>query len=347
LPRILIGIHTPFQVNFFEGLIKRMQNSHEFLFAARNRDATIQMLEEKGLDYVDVGGYSGRDLGEKLREYASGVSEVARVVDRFRPDLMLTERYPSAARACYLKGIPYWTVFNDEREFHVNHLTHPTASKVFVPSFYKGQDLSRHGVFSKDRIVWFDGFITCYLKDYVKPQANPFLQVEGYVEGLPTILVRPEFEFSVFFHGYKPVLPTIVKDLLADIDANVVVFPRTEEQRKRFQDVGALTVSRPFRETPVAFADLVMGCAESMLCEAFTLGVPALSSIYWDFTAPMRVLHKYIPHSTDPEEATTLAKKLLFDKETLQRYRRTSKRVISSMENPIDKMATLLEQTFP
>ena len=64
-------------MNFFEGLIKRMENSHEFLFVARNRDATIQMLEEKGLDYVDVGGYSGRDLGEKLREYASGVSEVA------------------------------------------------------------------------------------------------------------------------------------------------------------------------------------------------------------------------------------------------------------------------------
>ncbi len=342
MAKILIGVHTPFQVNFFEGLVRRLGDGHDFLFAARNRDATVEMLRAKGLPFVDVGGYSGRDLGEKLREYAHGVSEIGTIVDEFRPDIMVTERYPSACRACYLKGVPYWTVFNDEREHHVNHLTHPTASRVFVPSFYRNEDLSAHGVYDPDRIVWFDGLITCYLKDFRRPSGNPFLSVQGYREGLPTVLIRPEFEFSVFFEGYKPVLPRIASGLIRSIDANVVVFPRTPDQRKRFGRIGALTVDKPFEDTPVAFADLVMGCAESMLCEAFTIGTPALSSIYWSLTAPMRLLHRYIPHTTDPDEAIAVAKKLLFDKETIQSYKETSSRVIGAMENPIDKISDQL-----
>lgn len=323
-------------MNFFEGLISRTGQDNEFLFAARNRDATIEMLEAKDLPYVDVGGYSGTDLGEKLREYAKGVSEIGNIIDDFDPDLILTERYPSAARAACIKDIPYWTVFNDEREFHVNHLTHPAASRVFVPSFYQELDLTKHGVFHENRIVWFDGFITCYLKDYSRPEEDPFLQVPGYDEDLPTILIRPEFEFSVFFEGYKPILPKITSDLVECLDANVVVFPRTPNQRNRYEKTGSLIVNSPFRENPVAFSDLIMGSAESMLCEAFTLGTPAISSIYWSFTMPMKVLHRYIPHSTDPSESVRLAEKLLFDDSTKDEYRKTSQEVVGSMENPID-----------
>jgi predicted glycosyltransferase len=339
LVKVLIGIHTPFQVNFFEGLIARAGEDNEFLFAARDRDATIEMLEAKRLPYVDVGGYSGSDLGEKLREYAQGVSQIGDIIDEFRPDLILTERYPSAARAACIREIPYWTVFNDEREFHVNHLTHPAASKVFVPSFYQDLDLTQHGVFHRDRIEWFNGFITCYLKDYSPPEEDPFLQVEGHDEDLPTILIRPEFEFSVFFEGYKPVLPKITAELVKDLEVNVVVFPRTQDQRERYEKTGALLMRKPFRETPVAFADLVMGSAESMLCEAFTLGTPALSSIYWSFTMPMKVLHRYIPHSVEPDESVEIAENLLFDEPTRREYRSTSRKVIGSMENPIDVIA--------
>jgi len=346
LGRILIGIHTPFQVNFFEGLIQRLEKEHEFLFAARNRDATIDMLEAKGLDFVDVGGYSGKDLGEKLREYAHGVAEIGRIIDDFRPDLLLTERYPSAARACHLKGVPYWTVFNDEREYHVNHLTHPTASKIFIPSFYKGDDLPSQGVLDEGKIVWFNGFVTCYLKDYRVPKDDPFLVVDGYDENLPTILMRPEFEFSVFFEGYKPILPKIAEELVTSLDVNLVVFPRTKGQKRRFKRIGTLIAEKPFRETPVAFADLVMGSAESMLCEAFTLGVPALSSIYWSLTRPMEVLHRYIPRATEPEEAIQIARDLLFDDETRRGYQETSHRVVDSMENPIDKIAQELDLHF-
>jgi len=294
------------------------------------------MLEAKGLNFVNVGGYSGTDLGEKLREYAHGVSEIGKIVDDFKPDLMLTERYPSAGRACYLKKIPYWTVFNDEREFHVNHLTHPTAEKVYVPSFYQEMDLSSQGILQREKIVWFNGFITCYLKNYEKPRENPLLEIKGYNESLPTILMRPEFEFSVFFEGYKPILPKIATTILRSLDANVVVFPRTESQRNRFEKIGTLIVEKPFKETPVAFVDLVMGSAESMLCEAFTLGTPALSSIYWSFTMPMKILHKYIPHATDPDESFRLAENLLFDKETKRNYQDKATSVINSMENPLD-----------
>ena len=55
-------------------------------------------------------------------------------------------------------------------------------------------------------------------------------------------------------------------------------------------------------ESPVAHADVAVGAAETMLMEAFVLGKPAVSAIYWELSKPVVELHKYIPHSTDPSE---------------------------------------------
>jgi len=56
-------------------------------------------------------------------------------------------------------------IFYDERETHVNQMVFPLASKIFVPRFYSFQELYQYGVTDLDKIVWFSGFHTGYLKD--------------------------------------------------------------------------------------------------------------------------------------------------------------------------------------
>ncbi len=345
MTKILMGIHTPFQVNFFEQLIDRADGLFEYLFAARDRDSTVPMLEEKGLDFVNLGGYPGSELEGKLREYADAILRLDGVIDEFDPDLVLTERYPAAVRAAHMKGIPCWTVFNDEREYHVNHLTHPLASKVFVPSFYREEILLEQGV-DMSKVVSFNGFITCYLKGTPRQTANPFLELPGIDPGLPFVLVRPEFEFSVFFEGYEPVLEKIVPEIAHDLDVNLIVMPRTKSQAARFREPGVIVAHRAFKQSPVAASDLVLGAAESMLCEAFTLGVPAVSSIYWKLTEPMKLLHRYIPHSTDAVEVKDLATAFIEDPASVQKYRETSEDVIGEMDDPVDILLDAIENEF-
>jgi len=340
--RIVCAVSTPFQVNFFEELARRKPDN-DYLFAARDRDATISMLENKGLPYVNLGGYNGRSLELKLKEFAHSLEAIGRVVKSFEPDLILTERYPPAVHVAHLADIPCWTIFNDEREFHVNRLTHPLAKKVFVPSFYQIELLRKQGVTDETKIVWFNGFITCYLKDAKTPEVNPFLDVDGYEEDRPVVLVRPEFEFSVFFSGYKPFLEEVVERLVKRGDLNVIVLPRTRVQRERYRQLGALMPDSALRGMPITHADVVIGSAETMLCEAFTLGVPAVSCIYWDLTVPMQVLHRHIPRANDPATALEMVTRFIDSAHARDEYKRTSAKVIGSMENPVDVMGRLLD----
>ena len=46
--RVLCAVSTPFQVNFFEELVRKRPED-EYIFAARDRDATLSMLRDKDL----------------------------------------------------------------------------------------------------------------------------------------------------------------------------------------------------------------------------------------------------------------------------------------------------------
>jgi predicted glycosyltransferase len=340
--KVICAVSTPFQVNFFEELTRRRPDE-EYLFAARDRDATLSMLEQKKLPYLSLGGYGGSSLEKKLEEFANSLIVMGETIIDFKPDLILTERYPPAVHAAHLADIPCWTIFNDEREFHVNRLTHPLAKRVLVPDFYDNDILRGQGVTIPEKIIWFHGFITCYLKDAPMPEEDPYKDLEGIREGLPILLIRPEFEFSVFFKGYKPILEKVVKSILTHFDVNAVVLPRTSVQRKRYLKIGAIVPEYPLPGNPVAHSDIVLGSAETMLCEAFTLGIPAVSCIYWDLTVPMQILHKYIPKSTSPTEVSSLVSGFLESKQKLRDYKENSKQVIGQMDNPVEKFSQLME----
>ena len=147
------------------------------------------------------------------------------IVRREKPDLLLTERWPEAVRVAFGFDIPAWTIFYDERESHVNQMVFPISSKVFAPKFYTLQDLYRNGVSDPEKIVWFNGFHTCYLKGEPHSTENAYSKL-GVKP--PIVLVRPEPEFATYFPSHKPVLETTVSNITKSGIASVVVMPRTE-----------------------------------------------------------------------------------------------------------------------
>ena len=90
-------------------------------------------------------------------------------------------------------------------------------------------------------------------------------------------------------------------------------------------------------DNPVAYADVTVGAAETMLMEAFVLGKPAISTMYWQESKPVIELHKYIPHVTDPKEIATTAITFL-NPEEQHKFREKAKLVTNLMENPIQKI---------
>lgn len=342
--KIWLSLSTPFQVNFFYHLIKRLKNQVDLLVTARDHDNIIPMLEAKGIEYIKVGKHGGKKLQGRLMSYADTIKQLIPIVEREQPDLLITERWPEAVRTAFGFNIPSWTIFYDEREFHVNWMTFPLSTKIFAPSFYTPEDLKSQGVVDLSRVVWFKGFHTCYLKDSkIDRNKNPLADMDL---DPPYVIVRPEPEFASFFQERRRrILEETVKLIIKKRDASIIVFPRTEEQASRFPKDAVNIFNSVTFECPVAYANVTLGAAETMLMESFVLGTPTISAIYWKPAKPVTELHKYIPHSIDPIE---LAKETVsfFDSENSNQFRKMAKTTIERMENPVDKMIEEIERLF-
>lgn len=327
---------TPFQANFFAPLIKELKGEYEFLVTARDHDNIFSILKAKGIDFVPVGKHGGRELPNKLEAYARNIQQMLPLVEREKPDLLLTERWPEAVRVAFGFNIPSWTIFYDEREKHVNQMVFPLASKVFVPRFYTFQELYQNGVPDPEKVVWFNGFHTCYLKGQPISEHNPYdkLGIEP-----PIVLVRPEPEFASFFPNHEPVLEKAVNMISRNNgDASLVVLPRTEAQRMRYSKMDVAIADGSMMDCPVAHADVALGAAETMLMEAFILGKPAVSSIYWTPSKPVMELHRYIAHSTEPKEIAGYVERYLDDEEEKRAFSEKASLLVKNMDNPVKLM---------
>jgi hypothetical protein len=333
--KIWVAMSTPFQANFFAPLIKDLTKEYEFLVTARDHDKIQQILEAKGIDYIPVGKHGGRDLGNKLEAYAENIQTMLPIVRREKPDLLLTERWPEAVRVAFGLNMPSWAIFYDEREKHVNQMVFPLATKVFVPRYYTFQDLYANGVVDPDKVVWFNGFHTGYLKGEPLSKENPYeeLNIEP-----PVVFVRPEPEFASFFPNREPILEKAVESIHEKGNSSVAVLPRTDGQRRRYEKMGVTILDESMSESPVAHADITLGAAETMLMEAFVLGKPAVSAIYWTPSKPVIELHKYIPHSTDPKQIAGYVEEYL-DVDYVKEFKERSSLIVQSMDNPAQLMA--------
>jgi predicted glycosyltransferase/predicted transcriptional regulator len=236
--------------------------------------------------------------------------------------------------------MPSWAIFYDEREKHVNQMVFPLATKVFVPRYYTFQELYANGVVDPDKVVWFNGFHTGYLKGSTPSKVNPYDEL--HVEP-PVVLVRPEPEFASFFPNHEPILEKAVNLIQTKGEASVAVLPRTQEQTKRYSKMGAVILDDSMSESPVAHADVTLGAAETMLMEAFVLGKPAVSAIYWTPSKPVTELHKYIPHSTNPDEIASYVNDYL-DADHVKEFKERSSLIVQSMDNPVQLMAEELRR---
>ena len=332
--KIWVAMSTPFQANFFAPLIKELSGEFEFVVTARDHDNIQPILDRKKIDYIPVGKHGGRELSNKLEAYAETIQKLLPIVKREKPDLLLTERWPEAVRTAFGLNIPSWTIFYDEREKHVNQMVFPLATKVFTPRFYTFQELYQNGVIDPDKVVWFNGFHTGYLKGEHDDGENPYREM-----GLepPVVFVRPEPEFASFFGTHQQVLEKAVTMIQKAGKASLAVLPRTATQERRYAKMGVATLDESMIESPVAHSDVTIGAAETMLMEAFILGKPAVSAVYWEPSKPVIELHKYIPHSTNPGEIAGYVDNFL-QEDQLTAFRERATLIVENMDNPVQLM---------
>ncbi|MCD4685824.1 MAG: DUF354 domain-containing protein, partial [Anaerolineae bacterium] len=265
--RILVDITHPMHVHFYRHAILRWQTQgHEVRITSRDKDVTVDLLDEYGFDHTLIGsarrGVIG--LGRELIERAWGIN---RVVREFKPHVATAEAGTFVVYGCLPQRVPV-VVFSDTEHATISNLiTYPLAKVVITPRAYQKSVGTKH--------IRYNGYEElAYTHPSVFTPDPAVLAPEGLTPGEPFIIVRLvnwEASHDVGDHGVQSVRPVI--ESLKPYGRIIL-----SSEKPLPEDLQAFALRGPRKNMLhlLAFARLFFGESATMCSECAMLGTPAI-----------------------------------------------------------------------
>jgi len=239
------------------------------LITARDFAQTLGLLERLRLDHTAIGRHRGGALAAKGLGLASRSGALVRWAHGRGIDLALGHGSNDVSVAAKLLRIPSVTAFDYEWASVQHNVNCRLAARVVVPDAIPPERLARYGA-GPAKLRRYPGLKEeYYLADFEPDPA--VLHELGLDRGKPLAVVRTPPAVSLYHRFDAPVFSELLHRLEGQ---QVVVLPRTAQQRAEL--AGRFTV--PERavdaQSLVAFADLVISAGGTMNREAVALGTP-------------------------------------------------------------------------
>lgn len=335
--KVWFDILTPKQVMFFRRAAILLRNSgHEVLCTSRQYREAVELARIKKLDLVVVGSHGGADRYEKLRQSAGRTLELAKVVERFGPDVAVTFSSPEGARVAYGLGIQH-VGFNDSPHAEaVARLTVPLMSKLLCPwvipySAWAGYGIARKNVthyHALDPAAW------------LKHDETPTVEHDK-----KAILLRLEESKASYIADRKLGTVEMIDDFVNELWqlASIMILCRYQDQiaevETRYGSRVQVIKDVVDGTALIKSAQLFVGAGGTMTAEAALLGKPTIS------IAPLKFyVEKYLVKSGLVKKAASskalvrLGRKMISDDRYSQAQKKRATRILASMEDPTDRM---------
>jgi len=264
-------------VVIFRPLIARLEAmGHEVTVTAREFAQTTGLLERFGIEHRVVGAHGGGGLRGKARAALGRTVELTRLARRERFDLAVAHGSTDQPVAARLAGTPQVSMFDYEFATVMHHWNGRWARRVLVPDAIPEGALSRFGM-RPPKLVRYPGLKEeYYLADHVP---DPTVADELGLDPERVIAVlRPAPEVTLYHRGRSTELfSSVLQDMShSQVEPQVVVLPRTDEQRRSLEGSPFIVPERPVDgPSLILLADLVVSAGGTMNREAVALGVPA------------------------------------------------------------------------
>ena len=161
--RIFIDIGHPAHVHYFRNSINILKREgHHFCITARDKDVTIQLMNEYEIDFFNR-GKGGQNLFSKLWYGIKTNWFLFNLANAFKPDLFLSFASPYAAQVSKMIGKPH-IAFTDTEHATLGNLGFiPFSHSIITPEVFQKNLGIKH--------IRFNGFMElAYLnKNYFKP----------------------------------------------------------------------------------------------------------------------------------------------------------------------------------
>ncbi|ASJ06955.1 DUF354 domain-containing protein [Thermococcus pacificus] len=338
--KVWVDITNAPHVHFFKGVIRELEKAgHEVLVTTREFDGLTGILDMYGFDYYVVGRHGGATLEGKLIAGTERMYRLSKLIVEEKPDLAIYKHSAEAPRVAFGLQIPSIGFVDNETAIAQNKLILPYTKLLLFPKAIDAYDLLKCGA-DPNGMRPVNGFSELAHLYGFRPDRRVLTELGVKRHGY--IVMRTEPVKANYFNGpEKSVLEDVIP-LLPDVP--IVLFPRTEEQRARFERFdNVIMPERPVDSLSLLhYAKLMIGAGGTMNREAIALGTPTISTYPGRLLAVTRwLVEKGVKfHSTDPVKVAAMAERMM---ELNGSYRSYIRSVVSGFENPMNVILEEIE----
>jgi predicted glycosyltransferase len=343
---VWLDLLTPKQILFFDPLIKALKKGGAEVLATSRRYREVEQLAKlRGLELSFVGERGGKVPVSQLLASLSRMQQLLPRVQEFQPDVAVSVASADCARICFGMRIRHIAVNDSPHSEIAARLSIPLTHHLFTPWIVTFGSWTKYGIRSKD--------ITRYRA--LDPAA--WLKRERGATPLPfdldrkrkTILVRVEETYATYMIGKDETwTEKVLERLRTDFsDVNVVVLCRYDDQlrtiRERFGSTFLVPEEVVDGASLIRASDLFIGMGGTMTAEAALIGVPTISAFQGGglFTEKFLISKGVLAKTRDLDRLSRMARRYL-DARVRDAISRRAKRLLDSMEDPIEKIASYL-----
>lgn len=343
--KAVIDILTPKQARFFSILGHRLKGRGvDVVYTTRRYYESDRVLNLFNIKAISLGRF-GETLYEKALFSSQRLGSYIRLLERMKPNFVISIGSPEAARAAFGLGIPHFMVSDSPHAEAVAKLAVPLSKKLFTPWIIPKSDWEKYGIKNEDIVLYKAIDQAAWIKHYRGIRRS-------YKNQTPPVLIyRPE-EFKAA-HAFikKPLSVDIVSRLLAflkqsyDIKPDVVVLGRygiSETIKRRLGACvsvpkGAIDGARLL----CAASLFISGGAGTMLGEAALLGVPTISASQFENYVERYLIRRRLVFKSDSlrENLEFARLALTFDQRLITRLEKRSASLLGGMTDPTKEIA--------
>ena len=324
--RILVDIGHPGHVHFYKHVIwKLREHGHEILIAARDKDITLNLLNDLGFSYHTLSALGGTRWG-LYREFLVREWALFRLIQEFDPHVVTEIGGVFIAPVCKLLKKTS-VVFTDTEHVAIDrYLTHPFATVIYTPQNFKRKLGPRH--------IRYAGF---HELAYLHPkyfQPDPAILDElGLEAGEPFIVLRFVAWNASHDVGHKGFSPSLKHEIVETFSQYGRVFITSETKLPHEFESYRMSISPSRMHDVLAYALLYLGEGATMATEAGFLGTPAVytSSLVGTMGNFDELMNSYglVYSYRDPREAIQQATTLLRQEKTKIEWSKKRKRLLA------------------
>ncbi|MBI4734122.1 MAG: DUF354 domain-containing protein, partial [Rubrobacteridae bacterium] len=261
----------------FRPIIKELERQgHEVFVTARDFAQTSQLLSRFDIEHILIGKHQGKEIYRKIYGLANRTSRLVAYAAPKRFNLAVSHGSNDCAVASFILRVPHVTMFDYEYAKAMHNINLRVSTKALIPDMIPSEPLYECGGTDR-KIDKYPGLKEeYYLADFQPDEA--VLGEIGLDNEKIIVVMRTPPDVALYHRFHNPIFMDVLRMLAARQDVQVVLLPRTPEQREEVLKMCFANVFIPKKavdaQSLIYLSDLVISAGGTMNREAVALKTP-------------------------------------------------------------------------